>query len=258
MNILFTICGRAGSKGFRNKNLKMLKGIPLVYYALSVVNLYQSKHTGDNVYVALNTDSEELIELVQQQKLIQDVLVVKREEKLAGDAVPKVAVIQSTYQKCQTIAKFDVVVDLDITSPMRRLCDVENAINTLQRNEKVDVVFSVVPARRSPYFNMVERQGDYYQKICKSDYTARQQAPEAYELNASIYAYNPHFLESVISKTLLEYHCDVSVMTDYLVLDIDSEEDFELLDKMFEIFAKRDSRLSEVVDNVEAYYLQKR
>ena len=33
--LLITICGRAGSKGFKNKNLKNFCGKPLVYYSLS-------------------------------------------------------------------------------------------------------------------------------------------------------------------------------------------------------------------------------
>ena len=33
--VLITLCGRAGSKGFRNKNLKMFDGLPLSYYSLA-------------------------------------------------------------------------------------------------------------------------------------------------------------------------------------------------------------------------------
>ena len=35
-NILITICGRAGSKGFKNKNLKTFLGTPLVYYTVAI------------------------------------------------------------------------------------------------------------------------------------------------------------------------------------------------------------------------------
>ena len=37
MNYLFTVCGRAGSKGFKNKNLKSMLGVPLVYYNLAAI-----------------------------------------------------------------------------------------------------------------------------------------------------------------------------------------------------------------------------
>ena len=66
MNILFTICGRAGSKGLKNKNLKKLNGIPLVYYTLSVIGLYMDRHMENQVTVALNTDSKELQQLIKE------------------------------------------------------------------------------------------------------------------------------------------------------------------------------------------------
>lgn len=38
--ILFTICGRAGSKGVAGKNLKTIYGKPMVYYSLSAIDLF--------------------------------------------------------------------------------------------------------------------------------------------------------------------------------------------------------------------------
>lgn len=52
-------------------------------------------------------------------------------------------------------------------------------------------------------------------------------------MNASIYVYNPQFLNQKIDKTLLEYNCNIVEMPDYLVLDIDSEEDFQLMNMLF-------------------------
>ena len=40
MNLLFTICGRAGSKGIKNKNIKNFLDKPLALYSLSVIDLY--------------------------------------------------------------------------------------------------------------------------------------------------------------------------------------------------------------------------
>lgn len=248
MNILFTVCGRAGSKGFKNKNLKKLNGIPLVYYTLSAIRLYMDKYPKNNVMVALNTDSKELQELVASQNIVDNVILAERKEDLAGDVVAKVEVIKDTYLQCKGDMDFDVIVDLDITSPMRRLCDVEDAIDKLLADNNCDLVYSVVPARRSPYFNMVEKKDDYYRKICPSMYTARQQAPKSYELNASIYAYSPKFLSGTIDKTILDYNCEIVVMPDYLVLDIDSEEDFEMMEMLFGYFAKKDEGLRAIID----------
>ena len=62
--LLITICGRAGSKGFKNKNLKNFCGRPLVYYSLSAAELFIKKHPELEIDVALNTDSEDLARLV--------------------------------------------------------------------------------------------------------------------------------------------------------------------------------------------------
>lgn len=244
MNILFTICGRAGSKGFKNKNLKELSGIPLVYYTLAAIKGYLERHPENSVSVALNTDSEPLIELVNRQKKIP-IINLKRKEELAGDVVAKVEVIKDTYLSCKDI-KPDLVIDLDITSPIRRVKDIENIIEEYN-TEKYDLVFSVVEARRSPYFNMVERKTDgFYRKICVSNYTARQQAPKSYEMNASIYAYSPEFLQSSIDRTILDYNCGISVMPDFLVLDIDSEEDFQMMEYLHQFYCIHYSGLEEV------------
>lgn len=244
MNILFTICGRAGSKGFKNKNLKEMRGVPLSFFSLAAIKGYSNKHKEDNIIVALNTDSEPLVQLVQNQKIIP-IRYVERKQELAGDVVPKVEVIKDTFLSCNDFAP-DVIVDLDITSPMRRVEDIENII-TEYKTGKYDLVFSVVEARRSPYFNMVENKPDgYYRKICEGRYTARQQAPKSYEMNASIYAYKPDFLRSEITKTIIDYNCGISVMPDYLVLDIDSEEDFAMMQYLHEFYCNNDDALKNV------------
>lgn len=244
MNILFCICGRAGSKGFKNKNLKELDGIPLVYYTLAAIDGFAEKYPEHTVNVAVNTDSEPLKNLLNKQKKVP-ILFVDRKEELAGDVVPKVSVIQDTYKQVKYLMP-EVIIDLDITSPYRRVVDIKNIIDVFSLG-KFDITFSVVQARRSPYFNMVEKKDDgFFRKICQSAYTARQQAPQSYELNASIYAYKPSFLESKIDRTILDYNCGISIMPDYLVLDIDSEEDFEIMQYLHSFYCKKDSELNEI------------
>lgn len=246
MNILFTICGRAGSKGFKNKNLKEMRGVPLSYFSLAVVKDYMDKHQDDNVTVALNTDNESLVELIKKQKTIP-VRYVRRKPELAGDVVPKVKVIKDTLRTCDNISP-DVVIDLDITSPMRRTVDIEKIIEEYNKGI-YNLVFSVVEARRSPYFNMVENKPDgFYRKICESKFTTRQQAPKAYEMNASIYAYSPKFLRNEITKTIIDYNCGISIMPDYLVLDIDSEEDFAMMQFLHEFYCRKDNGLKNVFE----------
>lgn len=253
MTILFVVCGRAGSKGFKNKNLKEMNGVALVYYTLAAIYLFKKKHKNYGIDIALNTDSQELIQLAKEQKKLRDIRIIERKSELAGDRTPKVDVIKDTYIQCKQYDNYNLVVDLDITSPLRRVVDIENVINQFNLKRCYDLAFSVVPARRSPYFNMVEKQGDYYKKVCASDFTARQQAPRIYELNASIYAYDPLFLESEINKTILDYRCGISEMIDYLVLDIDSEKDFFMMSHLMNYFELEDAELAEVIQTARSF-----
>lgn len=247
MKILFTICGRAGSKGFKNKNLKKMNGVPLVFYTLASIRAFQQENPGHQITVAVNTDSPELVSCIQSQQVCQDIRFVERKAELAGDTAPKVAVIQDTYLTLAKDQDFDVVIDLDITSPYRRAIDIANVVAEFQKDPAYDLVFSVVPARRSPYFNMVERkESGYFHKICDAQFTARQQAPKSYEMNASIYAYHPRFLRSEIQKTILDYNCGIIEMPDYLVLDIDSEEDFEMMQFLHSHYCGLDPMLNQV------------
>ena len=247
MRILFTICARAGSKGFKNKNIKELRGVPLVYYTLAVIDLF-GKNTGCDYDIALNTDSEELIKQVRSQKEVNDVLLIKRKDELAGDRSAKVDVIRDTYMTLlESGKKYDVIVDLDVTSPMRTTDDIRGVIDELINNSNLDLTFSVVPSRRNPYFNMVEMKEDgFFKKVCNSDFTTRQQSPKCFDLNASIYAYRPGFLEEMIDKTILEYKCGIYVMTDYLVLDIDSENDMKAMNNLSDFYCESNERLRKV------------
>ena len=70
-------------------------------------------------------------------------------------------------------------------------------------------------------------------------------------MNASIYAYSPDFLRNEISKTIIEYNCGISLMPDYLVLDIDSEEDFQMMQYLHEYYCEQDDELKRVYEKAK-------
>ena len=231
MNILFTLCGRAGSKGVKGKNARDFLDVPLVWYSMANIALYVEKYAGeDDIKIVLNTDSETLKELVRRVKDVP-VTIIHREDSLAGDKVPKVAVILDSLNKAEGTftQKFDMVVDLDITSPLRTVQDVKNAIDRKKQRNDVDVVYSVAHSRRNPYFNMVKEENGFFWKAVPSNFTTRQEAPVFYDMNASIYAYSPKALRKKEQATFFNSGCDAIVMFDTGILDIDSEEDYELM-----------------------------
>lgn len=248
MNILFTLCGRAGSKGVKGKNARDFLDVPLVWYSMANIALYMEKYgQGDDIKVVLNTDSEPLKELVCKVKDVP-VTIIHREESLAGDKVPKVAVILDSLNKAEEVfaRKFDMVVDLDITSPLRTVEDVKSAIDKKKQRNDVDVVYSVAPSRRNPYFNMVKEENGFFCKAIPSNFTTRQEAPVFYDMNASIYAYSPDALRHKEQATFFNSHCDAVVMKDTGILDIDSEEDYELMQVVAKYLYANDEAFKEV------------
>lgn len=248
MRILFTICGRAGSKGVRNKNIREFLGNPLSYYTLSALDLYIKQNPHHECFIALNTDSGELENLVVSKTKLP-IRFVKRKKELGRDDAPKIAVIADTLKEMQAHIDntFDMVIDLDITSPLRTVKDIENLVTT-KKEKQADVVFSVTESRRNPYFNMVKRTGDHYERVISSQFNTRQAAPPVFDMNASLYAFSPEFLES--GKGIFEGLCKIIMMEDTGILDIDSEEDFELMAVIARYFFEKKAGYKEIYSNL--------
>lgn len=231
MNILFTLCGRAGSKGVKGKNARDFLDIPLCWYSLATIVMYIEQYgNGNRCNIVLNTDSEDLIKLIEQIKDVP-VAVLRRDESLAGDRVPKVSVIFDCLKRAEAKYKveYDQVVDLDITSPLRSVEDLKNVIERKSSREDVDVVYTVTHSRRNPYFNMVKEDNGYFCKAIVASFTTRQEAPVFYDMNASIYSYSPKALKEKEHTKFFNDKCDAVLMRDTGILDIDSEEDYEMM-----------------------------
>lgn len=192
----------------------------------------------ENICLAVNMDSELLLQQIDECKI--DYITIEREEELAGDMIAKKDVINDTLQKCEKRKKmqFDVVIDLDLTFPLRTVDDVIGTLEILLEDKEADIAYSVTEARRSPYFNTVmQNEHGYYETVIKSDFVARQQAPVCYDMNVCIYAYRRAYLldSRIVNRKEL-----IWIMKDTNVLDIDSEKDFELMEVIAGYFEKRD------------------
>ena len=250
MSYLFTVCGRAGSKGFKNKNLKSMLDVPLIYYTFAAIYVFIRKYGKEEDFqVVLNTDSDELIRLAEQQQKL-NIMVIRRSEELAGDQVPKVSVIRDCLIKAERASKreFDIVVDLDLTSPLRTVEDVKNAVDKKRARPEVDVVYSVTHSRRNPYFNMVREDDGFFKKAIASNFVTRQQTPVFYDMNASIYAYKPEALKNKEAGGFFNDNADAIIMRDTAVLDIDNEMDFELMSVVADYLIKNYPEYREIFD----------
>lgn len=244
MKILFTICGRKGSKGLKNKNISDFLGYPICYYTLSAYQLFRKAHPEHECDIALNTDSLELVE--QVKSFGEKYTHIPRTEELAGDKVGKIDVIRDTYLKMG--ANYDVVIDLDLTSPLRGVSDIEGVLDKLMESIDADLSFSVTNSRRSPYFNQVRKYDDgFFRPVQYTGAVARQEVPSVYDMNASIYAYRPEFLIKVVK--LFDGKAVAYKMKDTAVLDIDNPEDKELMEILAKYFYTKYDELNAIRKN---------
>ena len=225
MKILCTICARAGSKGVTNKNLRLINGLPLIAYSLQ-----QAVETKLFSQIAVSSDSSEIRTTAMAHGAT---FVVDRPTQMASDTAPKLPAIRHCVETTEKeFGQFDIIIDLDATSPLRIAADIIGSLKLLTATN-ADNVITGTPAHRSPYFNLVEQDENGIVQLSKSlkdAVTRRQDSPKCFDMNASIYVWrrdallnNPSLFVS--STRLFEMPRERS-------LDIDSEADFEMVEWM--------------------------
>lgn len=218
--LLCTICARAGSKGVKNKNIKELCGKPLIAYSIEQARLCELFS-----HIVLSTDSDEIARI--GQKFGAEVFF-KRSDELSNDSAGKVPVIRDALLKSQEHfgKKFDYIIDLDVSSPLRLVSDIKEAFGYFQA-KNYDNLISVSPSRKNPYFNIVElddKANAVLSKPLENHILSRQSAPKTYDANGSIYIWKNEALLSGDSVFLA--NTGIYVMSEENSYDIDSELDF--------------------------------
>ena len=226
MSRLCTICARGGSKGVVGKNARDLLGRPVLAWSIA-----QARETGLFDAIAFSSDSDALLDAAV--KAGADI-AVKRPDEMATDTAPKLPAIRHCLEQAmaQTGKTPDIFVDLDVTSPLRLASDITGAVALLRESGARNVITGA-PARRSPYFNLVEQRTDGSVGLSKSTnppVTRRQDAPRCFDMNASIYVWRvAPFLEQ---PAVFYPDTRLFEMPEERSIDIDSDLDFALVEML--------------------------
>ncbi|MBD3272641.1 MAG: flagellar modification protein B [Elusimicrobia bacterium] len=224
--VLITIAARGGSKGIKDKNIRLLCGLPLIAHTVR-----QAVTWGKADRIICSTDSPAIAK--EAQKYGAEVPFM-RPSHLAGDECGKLDVLKHalTVFENKTGERFPIIIDLDVTAPIRSVADIDGAYE-LFKSKKPNTVFSVTRARRNPYFNMVEVNQEGYASVAKKTsyvYLRRQDAPVVYDMNASIYVYDRRYLFNENSHSAITEKSCVWRMDDLSAFDIDHEVDFQFIE----------------------------
>ena len=231
MNLLITICARGGSKGIPGKNIRTLNGQPLIGYTINCAKFFAKNFNAD---ITLSTDDDEIKKVAASCGLSSD---YTRSEFLATDSAGKMDTINDVlqYVEKKNNKQYDFILDLDVTSPLRTQADLMEAFDMLREDENAWNLFSVNPAGRNPYFNMVEQgENGYYGTIKKlpEGIFTRQAAPKVYDMNASFYFYRRSFFANNMKSAITDKSM-IFVMP-HICFDLDHPIDFEFMSYLLE------------------------
>tara|TARA_Y100000816_G_C26097692_1_gene581199 strand:+ start:1714 stop:2424 length:711 start_codon:yes stop_codon:yes gene_type:complete len=231
MNVLCTICARKGSKGLKNKNILNFNNKPLISETVFFAN--RNKKIISKIVVS--TDSKK-INLIVKNKVDK---VFIRSKKLSSSKAGKIPVIRNLLLKSEKFfkQKFDYVIDLDVTNPLRNKNDLKNAFKKILKLNK-EVLFSVTKARKSPYFNMVKyNKSEGYNLVIPSKFLRRQDVPIIYDMNASIYIWKRKRL--INSDNLYGPTSTIYEMKNISSYDIDNKLDLFINRKIFNEYFRK-------------------
>ncbi|MEH6469998.1 MAG: acylneuraminate cytidylyltransferase family protein [Halopseudomonas sp.] len=213
------IFARGGSKGLPGKNIKPLNGKPLIAYSIDT-----AKQCPSIVRIIVSTDDAEIAEVAKRYGAE---VPFTRPEELAGDTSSEWDAWRHAVNWVRENDDFDTFVSLPATAPLRSVDDVERCIAA--QDADTDMVVTVTPASRSPYFNMVTiDESGFSELVIKPEFgiTRRQDAPAVYDMTTVAYVTRPdHILEAtgVFSGTVKSV-----VVPPERAVDIDTALDFKL------------------------------
>ena len=221
IKILCTICARSGSKGLKNKNFKIMNGEPLIKYTL---NQAIKNSWFDKIIISSDKDIKKIINIKKNNLIFR-----KRPKKLSNDKSGKIEVIKDSlkYAEHTTGEKYDVIVDLDVTCPLRTSFDINESIIKFLKNKNLEILFSVSNSRKNPYFNIVEKKNNKIQisKKLKKYVKSRQSAPKTFDINGAIYIFKRKRLLQL--KNPYGSKTDIYVMPQIRSIDIDGITDWK-------------------------------
>ncbi len=218
MTNIAIIPARSGSKGLKNKNIKLLNGKPLIAYTIEAA---LASGICDEVYVS--TDSEEYAEIAKSYGASVPFL---RSAAASTDVASSWEVVKEALSRYATIGKeFDMITLLQPTSPLRSVQNIEEAYQLYQEKQAKAVV-SVCEVDHSPLWSNTISENLSLDHFIREEVMniPRQQLQTYYRINGAIYMVEKEFL--IISEQIYRSGSYAYRMDKKSSIDIDDEYDF--------------------------------
>ena len=227
-DVLALIPARGGSKGIPRKNVMEIGGKPLV--AWSILHARESSRI---TRIVVSTDDAEIASIAEHWGAEVPFL---RPPEYSEDASPDIDAFRHAleYLAGHEAYRPDLVVHLRPTGPVRRIADIDAAIDLLTRHPEADAVRSVSLARQTPYKMWELCDDGTMQPVlrlpdlpdCQS--RPRQALPLVYAQNGYVDVLRPR---AVLEKNSMWGNHVLPFVMDTTLVDLDYPEDVEPVER---------------------------
>lgn len=222
VNIFCIIPARGGSKGIKNKNIKLLNRIPLVDYTLKFAEKYLNHAT-----IILSSDKKKILNRANNY---QNIIKSYRPKKLATDKSLIFDVVKYELFKAEKKfkKKYDIILLLQPTCPFRKVSDLKKILSKM-KNSKYDSAVSICevgalhPERMKIFKNGFLK--NYTSKI-KENMRPRQDLKKIYIRSGGYYIIKRSSF--IKYNSLVGKYCSGVVVNGKYNINIDNKYDFIL------------------------------
>lgn len=231
MKNLAIIPARSGSKGLKDKNIKLLNGKPLLAYTIE-----SAKKSGLFDEIMVSTDSREYADIAKKWGANVPFL---RSDELSNDTASSWDVVKEVIERYRIVGtEFDTVSLLQPTSPLRTSNDIVEGYNVIKVKE-ANFVVGVCEMDHSPLLANTLPEDLSMENFISPEVVKvpRQNIPTYYRINGALYIVKVDYL----MKTP-DIYADRSfafVMRKENSIDIDDQLDFTIAEVLISERSKK-------------------
>lgn len=223
MSVIAFVPARAGSKGIKNKNIKLFNSKPLIFWVLKAL---QDCNLVDGIYLA--TDGDDIARIADGFGF-DKLKVFRRSPENASDSASTESVMFEFFEKEKPLEE-DIFLLVQATSPFTQNTDFESAIKQFKQ-EKADSLLSVARQKRF-FWNSDGTPLNY-------DYKNRSRRQDFEGILIENGAFYISKIKNILqSNNRLNGKISLYEMPEYTSLELDEDEDWLMGEIVMQKFKK--------------------
>ncbi|WP_026894332.1 cytidylyltransferase domain-containing protein [Clostridiisalibacter paucivorans] len=231
MRNLAIIPARSGSKGLKDKNIKLLSGKPLLAYTIEA-----ARESGLFGEIMVSTDSQEYADIAKQWGANVPFL---RSNELSNDTASSWDVVKEVIEGYKNLGtEFDTVVLLQPTSPLRTSNDIIEGYKIMKEKD-ANFVVGVCEMDHSPLWANTLPEDLSMENFIRPEVVKmpRQSIPTYYRINGALYIVKVDYL--MRTSDIYGERSIASVMRKENSIDIDNQMDFTIAEVLISERSKK-------------------